>query len=163
MLLHSLRFEKLSPHHRAEVIDIYNYYVLNDTSAFNASVLSDGDYDLFMQRSKTAYAILLNDKTIGFCTLGNFLGFSAFDKTATLSLYIDPVYTAMGYGSIALDKLECDARRLGINSLVSIVSSENDASLNFHLKNGFDERGYLDGVGEKFGKSFGLVYMQKML
>ena len=52
MLLSSLRFENLSPRHRSEVIDIYNYYVLNDTSAFNASVLSDGDYDLFMQRSK---------------------------------------------------------------------------------------------------------------
>lgn len=45
--------------------------------------------------------------------------------------------------------------------LVATMSSKNETSIRFHMHKGFFMAGNLDGVGEKFGKSFGVVWMQK--
>jgi phosphinothricin acetyltransferase len=50
-----------------------------------------------------------------------------------------------------------------MKSLLANVSSRNEASLNFHLKNGFVECGRFKDVGTKFGEYFDVVWLQKFL
>ena len=45
--------------------------------------------------------------------------------------------------------------------LLANMSSRNEASIRFHQHQGFREAGHLAGVGEKFGASFGVIWMQK--
>ena len=51
----------------------------------------------------------------------------------------------------------------GIDSLLAAISSHNQASINFHLQNGFKECGRFLRVGRKFGQDFDVVWMQRLL
>jgi L-amino acid N-acyltransferase len=43
------------------------------------------------------------------------------------------------------------------------IAAENEASIRLHRKLGFVETGRLPGVGQKFGRTLDLVFMQKQL
>nr|WP_294407044.1 GNAT family N-acetyltransferase [uncultured Clostridium sp.] len=72
-------------------------------------------------------------------------------------------YTGKGIGNICLERLEADAKAMGIHQLIAEISSENNASLKFHKKHGFEVAGELKNIGYKLNTSFGVVYMQKTL
>lgn len=50
---------------------------------------------------------------------------------------------------------------MGIKHLVASISSENEASIHFHSNCGFRRAGELSDIGEKLGRGFGVVLMQK--
>ena len=52
-------------------------------------------------------------------------------------------------------------RMQGMTVLVANMSSKNEASIRFHKRHGFIESGNLAGVGEKFGETFGVLWMQR--
>ena len=52
---------------------------------------------------------------------------------------------------------------MGIKNLLAEVSSENNGSLSFHKKHGFEVVGELKNIGTKFNRKFGIVYMQKTI
>jgi phosphinothricin acetyltransferase len=60
-----------------------------------------------------------------------------------------------------LSRLAEEAGRMGIDSLVASISSENPESIAFHVKNGFRECGRFDRAGRKNGREFDIVWMQK--
>jgi phosphinothricin acetyltransferase len=62
-----------------------------------------------------------------------------------------------------LDYLINKAKEKGITSILASISSLNERSINFHRKNGFIECGRFREIGKKKGKTFDVVYMQKML
>jgi phosphinothricin acetyltransferase len=43
------------------------------------------------------------------------------------------------------------------------MASKNKASIQFHLRCGFTEVGRLQNAGSKFGESFDMIWMQKMV
>lgn len=70
---------------------------------------------------------------------------------------------AKGVGKQALEKLEGEAKKIGIKKLLVDISSENIQSINFHKKNGFVECGRFHNMGKKKGKYFDVVWMEKNL
>ena len=52
---------------------------------------------------------------------------------------------------------------MGIHSVLANVSSLNEESIRFHLKNGFIECGRFKEAGKKKDQVFDVVYFQKML
>jgi len=52
---------------------------------------------------------------------------------------------------------------MNLTSILASVSSLNQGSVNFHLKNGFTECGRFRDVGRKKGETFDVVYFQRML
>lgn len=95
--------------------------------------------------------------------MGKYNGFPTFKSTVTITYFIANDYTRKGLGSECLKKLEQEAVEMGIKNIVAEVSSENEQSIEFHKKHGFVVAGELKDIGEKFGRSFGVVYMQKRL
>ena len=59
--------------------------------------------------------------------------------------------------------LEDAARARGIANIISLITSDNAASLAFHKKHGFDEVGHLTDVGVKFGQLLSVDFYQKTL
>jgi L-amino acid N-acyltransferase YncA len=55
------------------------------------------------------------------------------------------------------------ARRMRVHTLLASISSRNEQSLAFHRKHRFEEVARLPRIGEKFGETFDVVYMQKWL
>jgi phosphinothricin acetyltransferase len=61
------------------------------------------------------------------------------------------------------DALIDDAKKMEVTTLLASISSQNEESLAFHKRKGFDECGRFRKVGRKFGKEFDLVWMQKFI
>ena len=100
---------------------------------------------------------------VGFCYLSAYNPFETFKRTAKLTYFISEKYVGKGLGSICLKRLEDEAVDMGIHDLIAEISSENNGSINFHKKYGFEVVGELKNVGFKRNRSFGVVYMQKYI
>lgn len=162
-----MRFEKMSIEHQKSIMKIFNYYIENTTAAFPASTLPEEFFAMLMEKTKgyPAYTIL-NSETLevaGFCSLSAYKAFSTFKETATISYFISQDYVGKGVGEQCLKKLETDAMQMGIKHIIAEISSENQQSLRFHAKHGFETCGTLKNIGYKFGRNFDVIYMQKDL
>jgi phosphinothricin acetyltransferase len=163
----NVKFEKLGMEHQSAIMKIYNYYVENSTAAFPASTLPDQFFMVLLERMKgyPAYAILDSEtfEVAGFCSLSAYLPFSTFKETANITYFISQDYVGNGIGEQCLQKLEDDAIQMGIKHIIADISSENQQSLRFHAKHGFEMCGSLKNVGNKFTRNFDVIYMQKDL
>ncbi len=134
--MNNISFEHMSDEHRTGIIDIFNYYVLCEYSAYPEEEVSYGYFDNFLEIAKKfpAYAITINSTVIGFCFLNSYNPLSSFKETAVITYFLDKDYRGKGIGKSALNKLEIEARKMGITSILANIASVNEESLAFHLK-----------------------------
>jgi L-amino acid N-acyltransferase YncA len=100
---------------------------------------------------------------IGFGLLKRFHPSEVFNHTAELGYFIKPDYTVKGLGTLLLAQLIRDARKMNIRVLLASISSMNEKSIEFHKKHGFFECGRFEGIGQKQGQVFDLVWMQHFI
>ena len=84
-------------------------------------------------------------------------------RTAEVTTFLGPLHTRRGLGTLILERLEKEARPLGVDRLLASVSSRNEASLRFHTKHGFVECGRFREIGRKHGVDFDVVWLEKRL
>jgi phosphinothricin acetyltransferase len=158
-------FEKLSDDHRSSVIDIFNFYIENDFSAYPEEKLKYDYYDNFLSISKNypAFAIKVNDKVVGFCFINSYNPLSSFKETAQITYFIDKDFKGKGIGKMALNRLEVEAKKYGIKNILANIASVNEESLAFHSKNGFVKCGEFENIIKKKDIEFNIIWMQKKL
>jgi L-amino acid N-acyltransferase YncA len=66
-------------------------------------------------------------------------------------------------GKILLNYLVEEGQKHKIDTFLACISSLNEQSIRFHLKNGFVECGRFIMAGKKLGRDFDMVWMQKFL
>jgi len=162
----NIKFEPLSMSHQSPIMAIFNHYVEAGTAAFPSRPLPEPFFAMFLKKSEggyPAYAVLDGEKVIGFCQLSPYNPMPSFRKTANCTYFIAPEYVGRGVGGECLKKLIEDGKNMGISCLIAEISSENEKSLAFHEKHGFKKVGELIDIGEKLGRSFGVVLMRKDL
>jgi len=148
---------------REAVMKIFNHYATGSFAAYSEGPVPDR---MFTLMSEEAFSFIVAESVgtvIDFGLLKPFMPFAAFRAAATASYFIGQGYTRGGAGTRILEYLETRAKEVGVTTLVVHTSSKNDASIGFHLKNGFTEAGRLRSVGKKFGEPFDIVWMQKAL
>lgn len=160
-----IAFENMSVEHGKDIIDIFNYYIDNSTSAFPDKAVPYDYYDkiIYVTKGYPAFSIRREDKIIGFCFLHAYSPFPTFSECAEVTYFIDKEFTGKGIGKMALNKLETEAIKKGIKTILANISSENQGSLSFHKANGFKECGRFEGIAKKNGKQFDIVWMQKQI
>ncbi len=163
--MESIYFENLDASHRKEVMDIFNYYVENSFSAYPEKKLHYEFFNKFLEMTKgyPAYTIKTNNKIVGFCFIRAYNPFPVFNETAEITYFIDKDFSGKGIGKLALAKLEEEAEKIGVKTILASITSENIDSLNFHKKHGFTECGKFTEAGRKFGKSFDIIWMVKKI
>ena len=144
---------------------IFNYYVENSYAAYPEKKVPDTFFVHMLEITKgyPAYAVKMNEKVIGFCFLRAYKPFSAFSESAEITCFIDKDYSGKGIGKVIFDKLEKDAKEMGICNILASITSLNVNSLKFHEKNGFIECGKFSKIGKRFGKKFDIIYMIKKI
>jgi len=165
MIAKDVTFERLSVEHRISVIDIFNFYIEHDFSAYPEEKFTYDNYDAFLSISNKypSFAIKLNHIVVGFCFLNAYHPASSFKETALITYFIDKDFKGKGIGRMALNKLEFEAKKCGIKNILANIASVNDESLAFHLKNGFVKCGEFENIITKKNKKFNIVWMQKTL
>ena len=147
--------------------DIYNYYIENTCitleedlltpEAFGARVASiSQNYPYIVARSAAG-------KVLGYAYLDVFNARSAYRCTADLSIYVDHIHMHDGIGARLFTEVEKLGRAQGIENIISIITSENQNSLNFHHRSGFTDIGVMRNVAFKFGRYLDVSFMQKSL
>lgn len=145
---------------------IYDYYVENTTATFNTKPvpLSELKENIACGHAKyKSFLILYNNKTCGFCYLSHYNKRQAYDRTAEITLYLEPKSTSKGIGKLCLEKLKKLAPQLGIVVLVAIITAENTTSIKLFEKCGFEKCAHFKKVGEKFKRILDVVAYQLIL
>ena len=161
-----VKFGPISPTDREAIIDLFNHYVANSFAAFPDRAVPYGFFDLLMEATAgypTIAARDANGRLIGFGLLRPHNRMSAFARVAETTYFLAPDCTRQGIGSQILAELERQARARGIATLLAPISSLNEPSIAFHRKHGFVEAGRFRQIGQKMGRLFDVVWMQKML
>ncbi len=151
---------------RREIMDIFNYYVENSFAAYPEKKLPYEAFDMFLQISRgypTGAVIDEKGAIIGFGMLRVHNAMPAFSRTAEATYFIHHEHTGKGIGKLLLESLEKGGREMGIQNILANISSLNQRSIAFHLKNGFAQCGRFKKAGRKNGRDFDTVWMQKQL
>lgn len=150
----------------ARCVEIYNYYIENTGITFEESLLTAEQFSKRVEKIAAKYPYLVaveGEKVLGYGYLCMFGERSAYRYTAELSLYLDKNCLNSGIGGKMLAELENGAAKLGIKSIVSVITSENENSLRFHEKHDYVFRGKLEKAGYKFGRWLDVSFYQKFI
>ena len=149
------------------LLKIYNDYIKNTTYTFEEKELSLDEFTLRCHRikAKYPYIVIKNEQgeILGYSYLDTFSPRSAYRYSVDLSIYISKNHTHEGFGKLLLSAIEEKAKEHGYRNIISIITSENEASIRFHEQNGFIRQGYLPNIGYKMNRWLGTYYYQKEL
>ncbi len=158
--------EPMDPQNGPDVIEIYNYFIVNSLAAYSDQTVPASHFEKFWQmiRGYPALTVKLEGgKVIGFGFLHPYRPIRTMQHTAEITYFILPEYTGRGIGKRLLDFLEDAAPAFGVQILLASIASANQQSLNFHIKHGFRECGRFKQVIRKNDREFDMVWMQKRL
>lgn len=149
-----------------DCLEIYSYYIENTTVTFDEETPTPEEFTDRVKRITESYPFFVADdgnRVVGFAYLDTFNPRSAYRRTADLTIYLAHNTGGRGVGTMLYTVLEDAARARGIANIISLITSDNAASLAFHKKHGFDEVGHLTDVGVKFGQLLSVDFYQKTL
>lgn len=145
---------------------LYNYYIENTTFTLELEPLSE---ETFGERVKGiaerfVYLVFEEDgQVLGYAYLNEFNSRGGYRFTADLSLYVSPSARGRGIGRALYREIESRARAMGLCNIISLITSENEASLAFHDRMGFARVAKIDGIANKFDRWLGLCYCIKRI
>jgi L-amino acid N-acyltransferase YncA len=160
------KLKKISEKDRTAVIDIFNYFIKNSFAAYPESEVQYQKFDRFLDITAGYPAITVRDESnqvVGFAFLHPYHSDDSLSHTAEICYFILPEHTRKGLGVLILEYFISEAKKMGISIFLASISSLNDQSIQFHLKQGFIECGRFKGIGRKHGQTFDVVWMQKNL
>ena len=99
----------------------------------------------------------------GFATYGQFRSGIGYAHTMEHTIHLSAEARGQGRGRALMAELERRAVARGVHSLIGGISGENLGAIRFHKAIGYREIARLPEVGQKFGRWFDLVLMQRIL
>jgi phosphinothricin acetyltransferase len=100
---------------------------------------------------------------VGFGYYSEFRFREAYKFTVEHSVYAHPNLIGKGIGKLILDNLIHLAKAQKLHTMIGVIDSENQSSIEFHKKFGFEIAGTIKESGYKFNRWLHSVFMQKML
>ncbi len=160
------KFRKVEDAHKSSIINIFNYYIENGYAAYPDKKV-DESFFIFLLKMVGGYPFYMvetsQNELVGFGFFRPYQLMDTFEHTAVITYFILPEHTGKGLGTKLLSILIEDAKKAGIDNLLASISSLNQGSVNFHIKNGFIECGRFKRIGKKYGNYFDEVWMQKFI
>ena len=147
-------------------LEIYNWYIENTTYTLEFDALT---FEQFAERVETIsssfpYVVCEDEgRVIGYSYLDPFGSRSAYRYTCDLAIYVSRFEKGRGVGRLLMDRIISEAVDRGIRDVIAVITDENSNSIAFHEHMGFVPAGRFEGVADKFGRRFGVVYMQRKI
>jgi len=105
-------------------------------------------------------------ETVGWASYGEFRDAKKWPGnrfTVEHTLHVRESHWGAGIGRALLQDLMERARGAGLHVMVAAIDGENEASVRFHARMGFEQVGRLRQIGAKHGRWLDLVLMQRLL
>jgi phosphinothricin acetyltransferase len=148
------------------ILPIYNAAILQTTAVFSYqphTLAMRGEW--FAARRAAGHPVLVateSENIVGFAALGPFRAWPAYKYSLENSVYVASDARGKGVGSLLLEALLVEARKLEVHTVIAGVEATNTVSLRLHARHGFTEVARFREVGYKFGRWLDLVFLQVM-
>lgn len=153
------------------LMDIYNDAILHTTATFDTEIKEIEERRAWYEEHSGRYIIYIyeeNGSVAGYASLSRYRDRKAFDPAVELSIYIHKDYRGRGIGrSLMRETLSYAERCSEIETVISLITSENEASIHLHEAFGFSYCGQIRHAGVKFGKeldlnAYEIIYERKI-
>ena len=139
------------------LLEIYNYEVENGiaTLDIDKKTLADWERWYYAHNVDNHPLIVCEDEgeIAGYATLSTYREKQAYRSTVELSVYVSPRHRRKGVGTLLMSEILKAAKAdESIHTVVSVITSGNEASVRLHGKFGFTFSGVIREAGIKFGR-----------
>ena len=149
------------------ILEIYNDIILTTTAIYSEEPHTlQMRLNWFNERKQAGFPVIVaeqNGVLVGFATYGKFRVWPCYRFTVEHSVYIHKDSRGQGISKILLQEIISLAKSAGMHALIAGVDSENEISLQLHLKIGFTQVARFKEVGFKFGRWLDLIFLELIL
>jgi len=149
------------------ILDIINYNIINSSALYDYHPRSlEQQTAIFDEKLKKGFPIIVatcDDTVVGFGYYSEFRFREAYRFTVEHSVYVTNDFHGKGIGKLLMEKLIALAKEQELHTMIGVIDSENQSSVEFHEKFGFETVGIIKESGYKFDRWLHSVIMQLML
>jgi len=161
------KIRKVTENDAQELINIYAPYITNTTITFEDVVPTVENFQQMIREISKDFpyiaAIDDNGKILGYAYAHLYGPRAAYAWTTEASIYIDHNYEGHGLGTKLYKRLEDILKKQNVVNLLACITEENENSVRFHEKLGYEKVGTFKKVGFKFNRWLDVTWMQKTL
>ena len=147
------------------IVDIYNQSIASKKATADLEPITVDSrvpwFEAHHADSRPLWVMRHGDHIVGWISLSDFYGRPAYQQTAEISIYLDPVTRGHHLGNAALAFVETQLKRLEIHKVVAFVFDVNLASKKLFLKNGYDIWGHLPQIADMGNQEIDLIILGK--
>ncbi|NMH86322.1 GNAT family N-acetyltransferase [Flavivirga algicola] len=146
-----------------ELLDIYNYYVLNSIATFDDEVLSLDTFKEKITRISTNYPFIVfeeDNKILGYAYGSKWRPKPAYKHTVESTVYVKHDVLGKQVGTKLYTELLSQLKKQNYHIVLGGLTLPNDASVRLHEKFGFEQVAHFKEVGLKFGKWLDVGFWQ---
>lgn len=149
-----------------QLLDIYNYYVLNSTATFDLEALT---FDVFKEKTiriNNEYPFIVYEEDhviLGYAYGSKFRPKPAYHSTVESTVYVKHDTFKKQIGTKLYADLLVLLKQAGFRMVMGVLNLPNPASVRLHEKFGFIQVADLKQVGFKFGKWQDVGFWQRQL
>lgn len=149
------------------ILAIHNEVIATSTAIYSEtpSTLAER-IDWWRSRVASGFPVIVAEDDsglVGYASFGEFRGRPGYRFTVEHSIYIRQDRRGSGAGAGLMTDLIDRAKAAGKHVMIAGVDAENEASIRFHERLGFERVARFKEVGYKFGRWLDLVFLQLML
>ncbi|MGV1012433.1 MAG: GNAT family N-acetyltransferase [Flavobacterium sp.] len=149
------------------LLEIINYNILNSTALYDYEPRTlEIQVAILEEKLSKGFPVIVateNEMVVGFGYYSEFRFREAYKFTVEHSVYAHPNHLGKGIGKSILENLILLAKAQKLHTMIGVIDAENQSSIEFHKKFGFEIAGTIKESGFKFNRWLHSVFMQKML
>lgn len=162
----------------AAILDIYAYYITDTAVTFENEVPTMSEFSDRMAGIMRRYPYLVAEdaagRIVGYAYASAVKPRPALDHSAETTIYLRPDVQRQGVGTALYAALESALRPIGVTHLYAAITGHNaamdlpdpyhtEASERFHEREGYHLCGRFTGCAVKYGRTYDLVWMEKVM
>ncbi|MBX9807398.1 MAG: GNAT family N-acetyltransferase [Flavobacteriaceae bacterium] len=149
------------------ILDIINPNILYSTALYDYKIRSyEQQQNILEEKISKKFPVIvaeLDGQVLGFGMYSEFRFREAYKFTVEHSVYVNKSFHGKGIGKLLLEELISLARKQKLHTMIAVIDSENQGSVEFHEKFGFKTVGIIKESGYKFNRWLDSVFMQLIL
>jgi len=149
------------------ILEIINYNILNATALYDYEPRTlENQVAILEEKLSKGFPVVVateEETVVGFGYYSEFRFREAYKFTVEHSVYAHPNHIGKGIGKLILENLIDLAKAQKLHTMIGVIDAENQSSIEFHKKFGFEIAGTIKESGFKFNRWLHSVFMQKML
>lgn len=150
-----------------EILEIHNHAIRTLDAIWTEAEESLEDRAAWLSdREAGGFAVLVaaeERRVLGYASYGTYRARSGYRKTVEHSIYLREGTQGRGVGTALMAALIADARARGFHLMVGVIDANNEGSIAFHERFGFQIAGRLPQAGCKHGRWLDQVNMYLIL